>query len=317
MAGIWVVAEHADTALELLTPARQVADSLGGPVVAVWLGRQEAPPLFAHGADEVLVCTHGGDDQPLEAQVPVLVAEALQAQPEAILVGASLRGREVAARMAAALGTGLGSSCVALRVRTDGLVEMDRLVFGGRAVQTVVCTTRPQMATVAPRTFSPAPPVEGRSGTVRTLPAPPPSPVTVVERKPKPAVSGDVAGARVVVCVGRGMEREEDLEMARRLADILGGEVGCTRPIAEEYHWLPEHTYIGLSGQQVKPELYIGIGVSGQIQHVIGITDARVIVAINRDEKAPIFEMSDFGIVGDLYQVVPRLVDELTRALGK
>ena len=125
----------------------------------------------------------------------------------------------------------------------------------------------------------------------------------------------DLAQAKIIVCVGRGVEKPEDIKLARELADVLGGEVGCSRPIAEELNWLPEEFYLGISGKKVKPELYIGLGVSGQIQHVTGIRDSKVIFAVNRDENAPIFEAADYGIVGDLYQVVPKLIEELKLAL--
>ena len=137
--------------------------------------------------------------------------------------------------------------------------------------------------------------------------------VKVLERKVKTREAKDINEARVVVSVGRGIEKKEDLAIARELADVLGGEIGCTRPISEEMHWLPEELCIGLSGVQIKPDLYVGLGISGQIQHVTGIRNARVICAINKDENAPIFGVADFGIVGDLYSVVPKLIQELKK----
>jgi electron transfer flavoprotein alpha subunit len=113
------------------------------------------------------------------------------------------------------------------------------------------------------------------------------------------------------------VEKKEDIGLVKELADVLGGEVACSRPIAEELHWLPEEVYLGISGKKVKPDLYVGVGISGQIQHVTGIRDSKVIFAINRDENAPIFEAADYGIVGDLYQVVPKLVEELKSALKR
>jgi electron transfer flavoprotein alpha subunit len=125
--------------------------------------------------------------------------------------------------------------------------------------------------------------------------------------------SKDIAESRVLICVGRGVEKKEDVALARQLADVLNGEVACTRPIAEEYHWLAEELCIGLSGVQVKPDLYLGLGVSGQVQHLTGIRNAKVIAAVNKDENAPIFKAADFGIVGDLYDVVPKLITELKK----
>ncbi len=135
----------------------------------------------------------------------------------------------------------------------------------------------------------------------------------MTERKVKEKEAKDISEARVVVCVGRGMEKKEDLALARQFAEVVGGSIGCTRPIAEELHWLPEELCIGLSGVQVKPDLYFGIGVSGQVQHVTGIRNAKVIAAINKDENAPIFKAADFGIVGDLYDVMPKLIAELKK----
>jgi len=155
--------------------------------------------------------------------------------------------------------------------------------------------------------------VDGRTGKTRDLPSPPPSAVRILERKPKEKVAKDIAEARVIVCAGRGFDKKEDLALARELADALGGELGATRPLTEEMHWLPEDLCIGLSGVQVKPELYVGLGVSGQIQHMTGVRGAKIVCAVNRDENAPIFALSDFGIVGSLYEVVPKLIAELKK----
>jgi electron transfer flavoprotein alpha subunit len=156
-------------------------------------------------------------------------------------------------------------------------------------------------------------PTTGRQGNVRELPSPSPSPIKVIERKVKEKEVKDISEARVVVCVGRGIEKEEDLAIARQLAEVMGGSIACTRPIAEELHWLPEDLCIGLSGVQVKPDLYLGIGVSGQVQHITGIRNAKVIAAVNKDENAPIFKAADLGIVGDLYDVMPKLISELKK----
>ena len=125
----------------------------------------------------------------------------------------------------------------------------------------------------------------------------------------------DITEAKIVVCVGRGIAKPEDIALAKELAEGVRGEVGCSRPVAEELRWLPEEVYLGISGKKVKPNPYIGVGVSGQVRHVTGIRDSKIIFSINQDENAPIFEASDYGIVGDLYQVVPKLIQELKAAL--
>jgi len=192
---------------------------------------------------------------------------------------------------------------------------MSRLAYGGRALQEVICESRPAMATIPPRTFDKAAPLETsiEPGTIREFSAPLVSKVRVLEKKRNVQQTKEIFDARVVVCIGRGMEKSEHLAIARELADALGGEIGCTRPICEELHWLPESLCIGLSGIKVKPDLYLGLGVSGQIQHVIGIRNAKVIAAVNKDENAPIFKVADLGIVADLYEVVPKIITELKK----
>ncbi len=316
MAGVWILAESREQTLELLSAGIDLAAQLGAKVAAFATDSQLAEEYIRHGCDEVLLLPPLAENQPLESYVPVIVEEALLTGPEIILAGASQRGREMAARIAASLNTGLCSGCTGLRLDPEKKqLVMERMLFGGAAVQTVVCPARPQMATIPPRTFEQAQLAQGHEGQVRQLPAAPPSRVTVVERTPRASEAVDITEAKVVVCVGRGLEKKEDISLARELAGVLGGEVGCSRPVAEDLRWLPEELYLGISGKKVKPDLYIGLGVAGQIQHVSGIRDSKVIVGINRDENAPIFEAADYGIVGDLYDVVPKLVKELKAAL--
>lgn len=318
MAGVWLLAETHELMLELLNIGRELADQLGTKITAFsWDSKGKAQEYITSGADEVLVLPPLQEDQPLSDYIPVIEAEVSKEDPDIFLIAGTLRGKEIAARLAARLNTGLCSDAITLKLDEENKLVFDRMIFGGRAIQTLVCTTRPQIATIPPRTFTVALPQEGREGEIKELSAPPASGVKVIERKPKARESGNIEGAKVIVCIGRGIDKEEDIALARDLAEALGGELACTRPIAEEMNWLPEETYIGLSGKKVKPDLYIGIGISGQIQHTIGIRDSRVICAINRDENAPIFQIADYGIVGDLYEVVPKLTQELKKVLNK
>lgn len=315
MAGIWIFAENREQALELLNIGRRLAVTMGTTVSALLPGSAEgAREYLAHGADEVLLLSSLAGDQSHEAYLPVMAEAAKKGDPDVFLFAGIVRSKELAARMATHLETGLCSGCIALNYDVDGkILEMERLAFGGAAVQKVICLTRPVMATIPSRTFEPAAALEGRDGPIRELPAPPPSAVKVLERKVRTRETKDITEAKVVVAVGRGFEKQEDLDLARQLADALGGEIGCTRAISEELHWLPEELCIGLSGVQVKPDLYLGLGVSGQIQHVTGVRNAKVIAAVNKDENAPIFGVADFGIVGDLYDVAPKLIQELVK----
>lgn len=313
MAGVWVLAENRRQTLELLNIGRVLASKLGTRLAAFLLhDREMAQEYIDCGADDVLFLPSLPEGQSLDAYIPVIAEEAQKQEPDIFLVAATLRGREIAARIASRLNTGLCSECISLTFDESGKnLEMERLMFGGAAVQKVTCKTRPQMATIPPRTFEPAAKQSGREGQIKELPVPPASALRVLEKKARTHEASDIREARVVVCAGRGIEKQEDMALVRELAEAVGGEIACTRPISEELHWLPENLCIGLSGINVKPDLYIGVGVSGQIQHVTGIRDARVICAINNDENAPIFGAADYGIVGDLYEVVPKLIKEL------
>jgi electron transfer flavoprotein alpha subunit len=315
MAGIWIYAENREQTLELLNIGRRLAIKMGTTVSALLAGnRDAAPDYIAHGADEVLLLSLPAEDQSHDVHLPVIAEAAKGADPDVFLLAATARGKELAARMATRLETGLCSSCIALDYDENSkILEMQRLAYGGAALQKLTCLRRPAMATIPPRTFEPAAVQDGREGTVRELPGSPLATLKVLERKIRSRETRDITEAKVVVSVGRGFEKREDLALARQLADALGGEIGCTRPISEENHWLPEDLCIGLSGIQVKPDLYFGLGVSGQIQHVTGIRNAKVIAAVNKDENAPIFGVADFGIVGDLYDAVPKLIEELQK----
>jgi electron transfer flavoprotein alpha subunit len=315
MAGIWIIAENHERALELLNIGTQLAAKMETKVSAfLYQDREKIQEYISHGANEVIIFPSLSSDQSPDIYIPVIIEEVKKGLPDLILLPATARGKDMAARIASRLDAGLCSSCIALTFDNDTKsLVMERLAYGGVAVQKVLCATRPAMATIPPRTYEQALKKDGREGQVRELPKPAPSAVKILERRVKERAVKDISEARAVVCIGRGIDKKEDLALARQLADVLGGEIGCTRPIAEEFHWLPEEVCIGLSGVQVKPDLYLGIGVSGQVQHVTGIRNAKVIAAVNKDESAPIFKVADFGIIGDLYDIVPKLVNELKK----
>lgn len=318
MADVWVLGENRQQSLELLNIGRKLASKMGAKLVSLIVNdHSQAQDHIEYGADEVLLLPALAADQTLEAYVSLIADEAKKEDPEIFLVAGTLRVKEMAIRIASCLDTGLCSDCTSLKLDDEGQkLEMERLIFGGAAIQKVVCLTRPQMATIPVRTFEPAEKQLGREGMVRELSAPPLYITKLLKRKTKVRESGDIREAGAVVAVGRGIEKKEDIEMIRELAELLGAEVGCTRPISDEMHWLPEERCIGISAIEIKPQLYIGIGISGQIQHVIGFQDARLVCSINKDENSPIFEVSDYGIVGDLYKVVPLLIEELKKTIG-
>jgi len=315
-----VYSEEPGLLLELLAAGRGLADKLGAPLSAVLIDgevsgerREEA---IRHGADRVYVLENPRlADFNAETYKAALLRVVEAEPPEILLIGGTKRGKDLAPRVAAALETGCMTDCISLEVDEEGRLVGRRLTYGGSTVAEEVCLRKPQVATIPPRVYERAEPAE-RRGEVVTLEVEVPEPrVRVVERKEKRRAGFRIEDAPVIVAGGRGIKKREDLKLLEELAEVLGARVGCTRPLAADYHWLEE--WIGLSGHKVKPDLYIACGISGTIQHVAGIRDAKVIVAINSDEEAPIFNIADYGIVGDLYKVVPALTKALKEKLGK
>ena len=187
---------------------------------------------------------------------------------------------------------------------------IDRYALGGNTVSSEIIKTTKKVVSVMPRTFeTQAGPVEGKIETVDIKIAP--RRVQVVERRQKVGESVNIEAAETLVCVGKGITKKKGLTIINELCGALKGELGCTRALSSDYHWISEDRMVGISGKRCKPKLNVSIGISGQIQHMVGILGSKLIVAINKDKEASIFKIADYGIVGDLYQVVPKLTQEI------
>jgi len=302
MAATFIFSEDAVLARQLLTPAL----ALGQPVVALATDPAEAGRLAELGAGRVLLLKAAATSP--EALAPAIAGLLAREQAGVVLVGGTSSGKHLAAHVAAVLKAGLTTDAKALAL-VDGKLETERILYAGLAVCTEVVTL-PAVATIPQRTFlAPAP--AAQAGTVETLEVEADTRVSVLGVVPLESDGVDITAAVKLVSVGRGFGRKEDLALARELGGALKAELACTRGIAEDEHWLPIERYIGISGQTVKPELYLAVGLSGQVQHMVGCRESKVIVAINKDEQAPIFEAADYGIVGDLYTVLPLLTAAL------
>jgi electron transfer flavoprotein alpha subunit len=297
---------------EALGEAVRLAAALGGPVVGVCPAAAD-PGLAAlgeAGADRVLLAAHPDFAHYDPAGYARAVAAAAGAlQPAAVLFAASTMGRDLAPRVAARLGAGLATECTALAVEGGRLVA-SRPVYAGKALQRVTFPQAPALASLRPKAFEPVA-RPGRAAAVEPLAvdldaAAPRARVLRVA----PAAAGrvDLTEAEVIVSGGRGLRDPEQFRVLEALAAALGAGVGASRPVVDA-GWRPHAEQVGQTGKTVSPRLYVAVGISGAIQHLAGMMSSRCIVAINKDPEAPIFKVADYGIVGDLFEVVPALTE--------
>ncbi|MBN1657023.1 MAG: electron transfer flavoprotein subunit alpha/FixB family protein [Anaerolineae bacterium] len=310
---ILVFSEKMGLLAELITAARELCQHSGGKLAALVLGpRAEAQAALSRGADRVLWVGELPQGRLVDDVTPTLAGLVEQSQPYAVLVGATRRGRAIAGRLAGRLNVTALTDVLQFSFEDDQL-QARHMIFGGGAVRVDRPLSSPVVATVGAGVFSALPTDgSGGGGEIREVPfVEPVDHMKLRERRPRPAPTVNLAGAKRVVCVGRGVAQRDDLALAEQLARALSAEIACTRPLAEGLDWLPHERYIGISGATIRPDLYLGVGVSGQVQHWIGMSRSKIVAAINKDQHAPIFQQADYGIVGDLYQVVPALLKAL------
>ncbi len=305
--------------LELIGEAKRLAQSLDAQVVGVLMGSDVEPlgqTLIQHGADEVLVV-----DEPLlkeyttEPYTKALTQIIKNYEPEIFLFGATSQGRDLAPRVAGRVHTGLTADCTGLEIDEESkLLLMTRPAFGGNLMATIVCKDyRPQMATVRPGIMVALPKDPARTGSVTRVPvafSPEDQNVKIVEMHKETRKIVDITEAKILVSGGRGIGGPEGFQLLRRVADELGGEISSSR-VCVENGWIESERQVGQTGKTVRPNLYLACGISGQIQHLAGMEESDLIIAINKNETAPIFGVADLGIVGDLNVILPKLVDAL------
>ncbi|RDE10711.1 MAG: electron transfer flavoprotein subunit alpha [Candidatus Thorarchaeota archaeon] len=321
---VWVVCETAEgrvrsVAYELVTKARVLADNLREKVVAVLIGSDTssyAESLIQQGADKVLVVDDKAfADYTTDAYTIAVTSLIAPRKPAIVLFGATGNGRDLAPRVAARLGLGLTADCTGLEIDDKRQLVQIRPAFGGNIMAEILCPyTRPQMSTVRPNVFKPRERDVSRKGTIEKVEVKinPVQIRTRVVNRVKELAEGmkPIDTADVIVCSGRGIKDPANLTLPTELAKLLDAAVGGSRPVVDA-GWLPPSQQVGQSGRTVCPKLYFALGISGAIQHRIGMSSSDVIVAVNKDPEAPIFEIADFGIVGDLFEVVPAVIEEL------
>jgi electron transfer flavoprotein alpha subunit len=307
MNNIWIFSDVADG----FQPLAAMAKTLGGKVSAFALVNADAAKV-AVGADEVFCLGEKAADKMVEdyaATMANVIAGA--ATPALVLLPATRRGKAVAAKLATSLKAGLVNDAVSVTCNADK-VEAGHRVYGGLAIQTETIETPIAVVTVASGAVGTDGDVAETEPAVQT-PAfvAPKNAVRCVGVRAKEGSSVQLDKAARVIGIGRGIAAEADIKMVEELGGAMNAEIGCSRPIAEGEHWMDHARYIGVSGVMLKPDVYFAVGISGQIQHMVGVADAKTIIAINKDKNAPVFQFADVGIVGDLYKIVPKLTEAL------
>ena len=339
--GVFVFAQQVDNVLdgvafELLGKGKELAKDLNTEVTAVLIGsgvKELADQLAEYGADRVIVV----DDPQLKDYRTEPYAHALASvineyKPEIMLVGATAIGRDLGPTVSARVKTGLTADCTMLEIgdfplnaapgqeQQHNQLLMTRPAFGGNTIATIACPyNRPQMATVRPGVMQKIAPIAGaKANVVEYNPGFTPNDRHVEILNIVKAVknTANIMDAKILVSGGRGVGSKENFKLLEDLAEVLGGTVSCSRAVVEN-GWLPVDLQVGQTGKTVRPQIYFAIGISGAIQHVAGMEDSDLIVAINKDEDAPIFDVADYGLVGDLNKIVPALTTALKAELGK
>ena len=314
---IWVFSENYDLMLELLAAGNQLAEGHGPKLAAVLVGsgiEEKAHELIKYGANKVFAVDYPKlKDFQIERYLSILTSLTKKNKPEILLIGSTKNGKELASRLAAKLETGCTPDCSTIVIDEKGKLLTKRIVYSGNAIVTATYLRKPQIATIPHRAFEKQEPREMEGEIIK---------VEVTVEEPQVELVGinrmevadvRIEDARIAVCGGRGIKKKEDFKPLQELAQLLGGQTSNTRPLAEDRKWFSG--WVGLSGKKIKPTVYIGCGISGMIQHIAGMRDSQVVVAVNKDPEAPIFEVADYIIVGNLYEIVPAIVEALRKAL--
>ena len=338
--GVFVFAQQVDgivggIAFELVGEGKKLANDLGVDVTAILIGsdiKDQAERLGAYGADRVIVVDDPAlKDYRTEPYTHAMASVIKEFKPEIVMIGATAIGRDLGPRLAARIHTGLTADCTQLDIgdfplnpvpgkeQKHNQLLMTRPAFGGNTIATIACPDfRPQMATVRP-------------GVMQKLPKDPSHKAEVIEFNPGFEENGnyveileivkavsdvaDIMDAKILVSGGRGVGSPENFKILQDLADVIGGTVSCSRAVVDA-GWKPKDLQVGQTGKTVRPNLYIACGISGAIQHLAGMEESDIIVAINKDEYAPIFDVADYGVVGDLNKIVPALTEKLTEYMA-
>lgn len=307
---VWVFSDMTSRLPELIGGAL----TLGEQVNVLALDEAQSSHAFQLGATQVFQLMGKPDDRILEDYADTIVATIKQHGDKGLLLLPNTRrGKLLAARLGARLQAAVSNDAASIAVEADKAV-IKHMVYGGLAFGQETLNSVFSIATVTTGTFEAATSDASRSGAAQTAQwVEPKQSVVRTSVQKKAGNSVELDKARLVVSVGRGIGSQENIAIAKTLADTIGAEIACSRPVAENEKWMEHERYVGISNLMLKPELYLAVGISGQIQHMVGANGAQTIVAINKDKNAPIFQFADYGIVGDLFKILPALTQQLAK----
>lgn len=281
------------------------ASSLGSKVSSIIFNDSLKSTASSYGSEDVYL--YKCDDSTMIEDYAKMIAELVQSEnAELVLVSNSVRGKLLAGKLGVYLDTCVVSGIASLEEKTS-----KRMVYGGAAFRSESLTSKISVITSGAGVFELIEPNPSATPNIKTITEKPVSKIKRIETQEKQEVASNIAIAKKVVDMGRGFKEENDVEMCRELATLIGADLGCSRPVAENNGWLPKSVYIGVTGIMLKPELVLAMCTSGQVQHMVGINQAKSIIAINKDENAPIFNSCDLGLVGDIYEILPMLIEKL------
>ena len=309
--------EVADISVEILSAARSMVQSTGGQIVALSLGTNLAPQADAlAGADRVLLIEDPGLAEYTPEPYLIVLENVVAAEsPCALLVGSTSMGLDLAPALAARIGAPVVGGCKIVAVEGDHL-KVTASICAGKLLADLVVTAHPAILLVLPGSYRPGQAIGSPQVETRSSPVPLDGARITFDQMVLPDSSDvDITKEETLVCVGRGIEQEGNMELAEELAEALGGQLCASRPIVDQ-GWLSATRQVGKSGMTVKPKCYIALGISGAPEHVEGMTDSELIIAVNSDPNAPIFEVADYGVIGDLLEVVPALTEAIKSKAG-
>jgi electron transfer flavoprotein alpha subunit len=317
---VLVYSDNKKITFEMLSKATEIAKEQSKKVTAAIIGKSDenlAKEYISYGADQVFIAESDFESFKAEEYSDIFAKIVKEIGAATILIGSNKNGKELSARLGGKLNAGCVVDSNNIYVKNNKLMA-ERVVYSGNAIAIEKFNTTPAIVTIPSKAFDPLKKDESRKGEIikkKLESEKSTSKILKVQEMKSEGVN--VEDAEIIVSCGRGFKNKDDIKLVQELANILKGKtVGCSRPIAADLKWLSEDHWIGLSGHKVKPKLYIAAGISGQIQHIAGMRDSGIIVAINKDPEALIFKSADYGIVGDLYEVLPKLTDAVKAKMG-